>query len=171
MFSTIKRAAAAVCAVFALIAASLITTSVSAPSAGAEACSIPGGYDQAVYGAISQIAPPYPGGNWVPGNGNLNGCSDLSYVELETAGGTVSSPNQLLLFHQGYFQGTGVACNLGYQTVTSSGDWYVNVEYKYFLADEPNADPQGRAYTTFRWNGSGVEMIGELPEAVTHGQC
>ncbi|MCZ4552685.1 LppP/LprE family lipoprotein [Gordonia rubripertincta] len=92
-------------------------------------------------------------------------------MTLDTAGGTVSSPYQLLLFHDGEFLGTGTSCNLSYQTVAATADDRIDVRYRYLVGDEPNADPQGEVYVSYRWNGSGVDMLGDLPEAVTRGEC
>ncbi|MBA4022155.1 MAG: LppP/LprE family lipoprotein [Gordonia sp.] len=121
--------------------------------------------------AIAQIAPPMPGVGWVEGDSNVNTCASLTYVTLDTAGGTVSSPYQLLLFHDGEFLGTGTSCNLSYQTVAATADDRIDVRYRYLVGDEPNADPQGEVYVSYRWNGSGVDMLGDLPEAVTRGEC
>ncbi|PYE14550.1 LppP/LprE lipoprotein [Williamsia limnetica] len=121
--------------------------------------------------AIAQIAPPMPGSGWVEGESNVNTCASLTYVTLDTQGGTVSSPYQLLLFHDGEFLGTGTACNLSYQTVAATADDRIDVRYRYITGDEPNADPQGEVYVSYYWNGSGVDMLGELPEAITRGEC
>ncbi|ORM37700.1 hypothetical protein BFL43_03280 [Williamsia sp. 1135] len=121
--------------------------------------------------AIAQIAPPMPGVGWVEGESNVNTCASLTYVTLDTEGGTVSSPYQLLLFHDGEFLGTGTSCNLSYQTVAATTDDRIDVRYRYLVGDEANADPQGEAYVSYHWNGSGVDMLGELPEAVTRGDC
>lgn len=121
--------------------------------------------------AIAQIPRPMAGVDWVEGDSNVNTCASLTYVTLDTDGGTVSSPYQLLLFHGNEFLGTGTACNLSYQTVVGATDDRIDVRYRYIMGDEANADPQGEAYTSFQWNGSGVDMLGELPEAVTRGEC
>ncbi|MGK9272636.1 LppP/LprE family lipoprotein [Williamsia muralis] len=121
--------------------------------------------------AIAQIAPPMPGVNWVKGESNAGTCSLLVFVALHTQGGTGSSPNQLLLFRNGDFLGTGTACNLSYQMITGAADDQIDVRYSYIVADEPNAAPQGEVNVAYRWNGSGIDMIGELPEAATEGKC
>ncbi|MGY3556438.1 LppP/LprE family lipoprotein [Williamsia sp. R60] len=121
--------------------------------------------------AIAQIAPPMPGVNWVRGETNAGTCSLLIFVALHTQGGTGSSPNQLLLFRGGDFLGTGTACNLSYQMITGASDDQIDVRYRYIVADEPNAAPQGEVNVAYRWNGSGIDMIGELPEAITDGKC
>ena len=121
--------------------------------------------------AIAQIAPPMPGVNWVRGESNAGTCSLLIFVALHTQGGTGSSPNQLLLFRGGDFLGTGTACNLSYQMITGAADDQIDVRYRYIVADEPNAAPQGEVNVAYRWNGSGIDMIGELPEEITDGEC
>jgi hypothetical protein len=130
-----------------------------------------GGNSVMIDSAIAQIAPPMPGVGWVPGESNISSCATLTYVTLDTEGATVSSPYQLLFFHEGEFLGTGTSCNLSYQTVTGASDDQIDVRYRYLVGDEPNADPQGETSVSYRWNGSGVDMIGELPEAVTRGEC
>jgi hypothetical protein len=122
-------------------------------------------------GAISQIPPPLPGALWVSEESNFDGCADFTYVALATEGGTVSSPHQLLFFHRDEFLGTGTACNLPYQQITGATDDQVDVTYHYIVGDEPNADPQGEVSVSYRWDGVGVDMIGELPAAVTDGRC
>ncbi|PXW30199.1 UNVERIFIED_CONTAM: LppP/LprE lipoprotein [Williamsia faeni] len=121
--------------------------------------------------AITEIPTPVPGGQWVPGDSNFDSCDDFTYVTLDTLGGTVSSPQQLMFFHYHEFLGTGTACNLPYQQVTGTDDNQVHVTYRYIVGDEANASPQGLVSVTYRWNGSGVDMIGELPPAVTGGRC
>ena len=121
--------------------------------------------------AIAQIAPPMPGVNWVRGESNAGTCSLLVFVALHTQGGTGSSPNQLLLFRGGEFLGTGTACNLSYQMITGAADDRIDVRYRYIVADEPNAAPQGEVNVAYRWNESGIDMIGELPEEITDGEC
>ena len=148
------------------------TTAAAPTETGAgDDCSVPGGEPTAIANAVAAIPPPMSGVSWQAAESTLDGCSDLSYVVLETEGATVSSPWQLLLFHRGEFQGTGTRCNLGYQTVTGSGGDHVDVTYRYLVGEEPNAAPQGSVDITYRWNGSGVEMVGALPEEVTRGQC
>ncbi|NLG54889.1 MAG: LppP/LprE family lipoprotein [Rhodococcus sp.] len=144
-------------------------TTVASPDP--DSCDVPGGESATISNAISRIAPPMAGGSWTVGQSTLDGCSDLSYVVLETAGGTASSPYQLLIFHDGVMQGTGTRCNLPYQSIVDSGEDYVTVNYRYIAGDEPNAAPQGSVNITYQWTGSGVEMIGTLPEAATGGQC
>lgn len=107
------------------------------------------------------IAPPFADRSWaVWSTGNL--CGTLGYAELVTKGGTGSSPTQLLLYNEGRFLGTGIKCNALGQ-VTSSNYDSVTVGYRWPVGDDSNANMTGRASVTFRWNGSSVDMLGELP--------
>lgn len=108
------------------------------------------------------ITQPFPDRSWtVWRTGNL--CGTLGYAELATEGGTGSSPSQLLLYNEGRFLGTGIACNsLG--QVTDSTDDSVSVQYRWPVGDDSNANMRGRATVTFHWNGSSVDMLGDLPQ-------
>jgi len=137
-------------------------------------CGVPGGASAAVSNAISQIARPLPDNptaGWQPGQSNLDGCRNLSYVALDTQGATASSPNQLLLFHQGRFLGTGTKCNLAYQSVTGADGTNVHVTYRYLIGDDISAAPRGRFDVTYHWTGSQVQMIGSVPADVAHDEC
>ncbi|GGF32596.1 hypothetical protein GCM10007298_30610 [Williamsia phyllosphaerae] len=123
---------------------------------------------------IGRIAGPLrsiPDAYWVRGESGGTRCPGLSWVSLDTDGATASSPMQLLIYHNGYFQGTGIKCNAGYQTVLSSTPNSIQVRYRYLQGDDISARPSGSATVTFRWNGSAVVMDGALPYGVTLGQC
>lgn len=113
------------------------------------------------------IAPPLPGETWsVWQTGNL--CGTLGYAELATTGGTGSSPTQLLLYNNGKFLGTGIKCNALGQ-VSGSTDESVTVQYRWPQGMDSNANMTGRASVTFAWNGSSVDMLGNLPAEATPG--
>lgn len=115
------------------------------------------------------IAPPFPDRSWsVWQTGNL--CGSLGYAELATAGGTGSSPTQLLLYNEGEFLGTGIRCNALGQVIGSTAD-SVTVQYRWPVGNESNANMSGRADVTFQWNGSSVDMIGNLPQDATGTAC
>lgn len=117
----------------------------------------------------ASIAPPLPGVAWsVYQTGNL--CGTLGYSELATTGGTGSSPTQLLLFNRGEFLGTGIKCNALGQ-VTGSTDDSVSVQYRWPVGDDSNANMSGRAKVTFQWNGSSVDMVGDLPQDALGSSC
>lgn len=117
----------------------------------------------------TSIPPPLPGHSWtVWQTGNL--CGTLGYAELATAGGTGSSPTQLLLYNEGEFLGTGIRCNALGQ-VTGSTDDSVSVQYRWPIGNDSNANMRGRATVTFQWNGSSVSMLGELPQEAMPPIC
>ncbi|MFW0787690.1 LppP/LprE family lipoprotein [Gordonia sp. CPCC 206044] len=144
-----------------------------ATSAPTRSCSTDG--QSAIGAAASQIPPPLAANPRVPwvydGATNFNTCNDLSYATLGTEGATASSPMQLLLFHQGSFVGTAVKCNLAYQTVTGATADSVDVNYRYLNPGDISANPTGTVDVSFTWTGSGVQMNGDLPAALTRGQC
>lgn len=113
------------------------------------------------------IAPPFPDRGWVVWRtGNL--CGTLGYAELATEGGTGSSPTQLLLYNDGEFLGTGIRCNALGEVSGSTAD-SVTVGYRWPIGDDSNANMRGRATVTYQWNGSSVDMIGDLPQEALPG--
>ncbi|WP_010540498.1 LppP/LprE family lipoprotein [Dietzia alimentaria] len=115
------------------------------------------------------IAAPFPDRAWsVWQTGNL--CGPLGYAELETAGGTGSSPTQLLLYNEGEFLGTGIRCNALGQVTDSTSD-SVTVQYRWPIGSDSNANMRGRTDVTFQWNGSSVDMIGNLPQDAVGTAC
>ncbi|MGK2320471.1 LppP/LprE family lipoprotein [Gordonia rhizosphera] len=150
------------------------TPTVTTEESPAPTCSTDG--SAAITAAAAQIPTPLPDSGpdagWVfHGETNYNTCFDLSYAALETAGGTGSSPSQLLMFHLGRFVGRAIACNAAFQTVTGSSPTSVNVTYRYLNAGDPTANPTGRADVVFVWDASQVVMHGSLPYEVTQGKC
>lgn len=113
------------------------------------------------------ITPPLPGASWTVWQ-TSNLCGTLGYAELATAGGTGSSPTQLLLYNEGRFLGTGIRCNALGQ-VTSSNASSVTVQYRWPQGDDSNANMTGRELVTYQWNGSSVDMIGSLPPEALPG--
>lgn len=145
------------------------TTAQASPSAAAptrtqcEPSSVP------VSTNAANIAPPLQGVTWsVYQTGNL--CGTLGYAELATAGGTGSSPTQLLLYNDGEFLGTGITCNALGQ-VTGSTDDSISVQYRWPVGNDSNANMSGRANVTFQWNGSSVDMVGDLPQDAIGSSC
>lgn len=117
---------------------------------------------------------------WVPdpdvGHGG-DFCGGLSWVAVEGANSNFPArPRQLLIYHDGAFQGTAIRCDaFRGQEVTSVSPDAVQVTYKFVDVSIPEQnrkqDPLGRATVTLRWNGSRVVMDGSLPYAFTKGQC
>ncbi|KWX68638.1 LppP/LprE family lipoprotein [Mycobacterium sp. NAZ190054] len=111
--------------------------------------------------AVSEL-PRDPRSNqaWSPEPlaGNYNECAQLSAVIVK-ANTNAENPNtRAVLFHQGKFIPTGVPDTYGFNgldTTQSTGD---TVALKY-SGGMPGLD----SVVKFRWNGGGVELIGNTP--------
>ncbi|TQC46217.1 LppP/LprE family lipoprotein [Rhodococcus sp. WS4] len=109
-----------------------------------------------------------PGGDpWVPGTATDaagENCPQLLWATAETPMGTVSSPTQVLFFHDGTYLGTATAESYAYTRVVGSTDDAVSVEYKWLGDQDSNCCPSGGpAVITFTWDGSQVVMEQPLP--------
>ena len=148
----------------------------TAPS-DADRCAPDIGLDAAAARDISSIAPPIPGGRWRAYNSGGQWCPGMSWVELDsTATGAPVRPHQLLIYHAGRFQGTGISCDARHgQYVLATTRDAITVRYSYVDVTNPEQqstqNPVGAAVVTFRWNGSRVVMDGALPYAFTEGKC
>jgi hypothetical protein len=90
--------------------------------------------------------------------GNYNECAQLSAVIIKANTNSENPNTRALLFHQGKFIPTGVPDTYGFNgldTTQSTGD---TVALKY-----SNGVPGLDSIVKFRWNGSGVELIGNTP--------
>lgn len=142
-------------------AASAVNTDSLAPPPGD--CSVD------VQRIASETPGPFPGVGWTVGqSGNL--CGELGYLFLETAGGTVSSPTNVVLFHRGQRvatqPGTTPRVLLGQHS-----DFHV--ELRIALEPVPGQPNAGADYqsTVYVWNplaGAGdATAIGPLPPGMT----
>jgi len=90
--------------------------------------------------------------------GNYNECAPLSAVIVEANTNAENPSTRAVLFHLGRYIPTGVPDTFGFNgldTAQSTGDT-VALEY--------DAGIDGLSSTVkFRWNGSGVELIGNAP--------
>ncbi|MGU3292074.1 LppP/LprE family lipoprotein [Williamsia sp. M5A3_1d] len=125
----------------------------------------------------ARIPQPDHNGSWHAYNAGGAWCRGLSWIELDRAGALAPvREHQLLIFHNGHFQGTGIRCEAprGQYVLATSPD-AITVQYTYI--DESNPEQQrsqggvGKADVTFRWNGSRIVMDGTLPYAFTEGKC
>ncbi|WP_460355736.1 LppP/LprE family lipoprotein [Mycobacterium sp. ZZG] len=90
--------------------------------------------------------------------GNYNECAQLSAVIIK-ANTNAENPNtRALLFHQGKFIPTGVPDTYGFNGLDSTQSTGDTVALKY-SGGVPGLD----SVVKFRWNGSGVELIGNTP--------
>lgn len=126
---------------------------------------------------IASIPPPRPQGRWRAYNSGGVWCPGLSWIELDsTISGSPVRPHQLLIYHAGRFQGTGITCEArhGEYVLATTRD-AITVRYSYVDVANPDQqstqNPVGKVVVTFRWNGSRVVMDGSLPYAFTEGKC
>ena len=98
------------------------------------------------------------GWNPEPVAGNYNPCAQLSAVIIK-ANTNAENPNtRALLFHQGKFIPTGVPDTYGFNGIDSAVTTGDTVALRY-SSGAPGLDSVVR----FRWNGNGVELIGNTP--------
>ncbi|MBQ7805794.1 LppP/LprE family lipoprotein, partial [Rhodococcus sp. (in: high G+C Gram-positive bacteria)] len=97
------------------------------------------------------------------GETNFDPCAELSYAIAETNGGTGSSPQHVMFFHRGEYQGTATACSFGFTSVIDSSSDSVTVQYKWPRGMDSNANPSGLATAIFVWDGNEVVMQNDLP--------
>ena len=108
--------------------------------------------------AVSELPPdPRSEQAWNPEPlaGNYNECALLSAVVIKANTNSENPNTRALLFHRGKFIPTGVPDTFGFNGLDSSettGDT-VALEYS---SGVPGLD----SVVKFRWNGSGVELIG-----------
>lgn len=109
------------------------------------------------------VPAPMPGATWTVNadESNYDPAKELSFVVLETEGGTGSSPKQLMLFHFGEYLGTGTVHNVGYQRIVDAGDNYVSVAYG--TPGASNADVIWHEPVVYEWVGDHVDMHGSIP--------
>ncbi|MGQ9348381.1 MULTISPECIES: LppP/LprE family lipoprotein [Mycolicibacterium] len=111
--------------------------------------------------AVSELPrDPRSGQGWNPEPlaGNYSECAQLSAVIIKANTNQPNPNTRAVLFHQGKFIPTGVPDTYGFNgldTTQTTGD---TVALKY-SSGMPGLDSVVR----FRWNGSGVELIGNTP--------
>lgn len=154
------------------------------PTTTAAAQTVPCGVDLSspvIAEAVTRLRPAFddpelqgdPNVQWSPDyvNGNYDPCATLSGVTVTITGATGSSPVQVLMFHEGVYQGTGTYDAYGSTSVdlAASTDDTVVVDYRYTQGDESNADASGLAVVRYRWVDDRVEMLDQLPPEATGG--
>lgn len=120
----------------------------------------------AISAGLDQVpaATQIPGIEWTfLGETNFDPCAELSYAIAETNGGTGSSPQHVMFFHRGEYQGTATACSFGFTSVIDSSSDSVTVQYKWPRGMDSNANPSGLATAIFVWDGNEVVMQNDLP--------
>jgi LppP/LprE lipoprotein len=90
--------------------------------------------------------------------GNYNECAQLSVVIVK-ANTNAENPNtRAVMFHQGRFIPTGVPDTYGFNGVDASVSTGDTVALRY-----SNGTPGLESVVKFRWNGAGVELMGNAP--------
>ena len=103
---------------------------------------------------------PRSGQGWypVPIAGNYNECAQLSVV-IVRANTNAENPNtRAVMFHLGKFIPTGVPDTYGFNGVDNSVSTGDTIALRY-----SNGMPGLDSVVRFRWNGNGVELIGNTP--------
>jgi hypothetical protein len=98
------------------------------------------------------------GWNPEPLAGNYNECAQLSAVVIKANTNSENPNTRALLFHRGKFIPTGVPDTYGFNGLDSSGSTGDTVALQYI-----GGVPGLNSVVKFRWNGSGVELIGNTP--------
>ena len=98
------------------------------------------------------------GWNPEPLAGNYNECAQLSVVIVK-ANTNAENPNtRAVMFHLGKFIPTGVPDTYGFNGIDKSVSTGDTVALRY-----SNGVPGLDSVVKFRWNGNGVELIGNTP--------
>jgi hypothetical protein len=112
----------------------------------------------AIAKAVSELPKdPRSGQGWNPEPlvGNYNECAQLSAVIVK-ANTNAENPNtRAVMFHLGKFIPTGVPDTFGFNDIDSSTSTGDTIALRY-----SNGVPGLDSIVKFRWNGNGVELIG-----------
>ena len=108
--------------------------------------------------AVAELPPdPRSDQGWraEPMAGNYNPCAQLSAVIVRANTNSENPNTRAVMFHLGKFIPTGVPDTYGFNGLDRSQTTGDTVALKY-----SNGVPGLDAIVKFRWNGSGVELIG-----------
>ena len=108
--------------------------------------------------AVSELPPdPRSDQGWraEPMAGNYNECAQLSAVIVKANTNSENPNTRAVMFHLGKYIPTGVPDTYGFNGLDSSQTTGDTVALKY-----SNGVPGLDSVVKFRWNGSGVELIG-----------
>jgi hypothetical protein len=87
----------------------------------------------------------------------------LTAIVGDSLGGTVSSPEQVFLFHHDRYLGTALKAAPGYTSIVSQSGTTVTVLYKYPVGGEALCCPSGHGTVRFHWNGSRIRVLDPIP--------
>jgi hypothetical protein len=128
----------------------------------------------AIAAAVAQVRPAFadrPERTWstTPYASNYDPCATLSAALILLKDGTGSSPEQVLMFHDGVYQGTGTFNAYGFTDldVAASTNDTVVVHYGYEKPGETTASASGGVTVRYQWSGGAVHMLDPLPAVIT----
>lgn len=114
-----------------------------------------------------QRTPPSAVGPWSIDSADTSAydpAQRLSAIVLSVQGATVSSPQQVALFHHDLYIGTTTFEAYPYQSVQRVVDNVIHVDYRYLRPGDPNAAPSGTTWSNFTlFTDGSVVMDGETP--------
>jgi hypothetical protein len=126
---------------------------------------------QQAVATLPRPVPNLPDATWDASHADTSGydpCAALAWSVVSVADGTPSSPNAILLFHDGKYLGTATKVQYPFEpTVTRKSETSIAVTYRYAKQTDANANPSGTADATFTWDTAAgkVEMTGAVPPA------
>jgi LppP/LprE lipoprotein len=132
----------------------------AAPTAAADPCAVDLAAPEIAKTVSELPRDPRSGQAWSPEPlaGTYNECAQLSAIIVK-ANTNAESPNtRAVLFHLGKFIPTGVPDTYGFNGIEQSASTGDTVALVY-----SNGTPGLESVVKFRWNGAGVELIGNAP--------
>lgn len=104
-----------------------------------------------------------------PDGGTYDPCAPHSAASVTVQGATAGSPEQVMMFDDGTYQGTGTLEAHGLTTIDvgASTDDTVVVTYRYPKPGESTAGASGLATVRSRWVDGAVQMPDTLPPEIT----
>jgi hypothetical protein len=133
---------------------------VAAPTAEADPCAVNLNAPEIAQAVSALPRDPRSQQGWypVPLAGNYNQCAPLSVV-IVRANSNAENPNtRAVMFHLGKFIPSGVPDTYGFNGIDTSVSTGDTVALRY-----SNGMPGLDSVVKFRWNGNGVELIGNTP--------
>ena len=157
------------------------TTEVTSPrSTEAESCAPLKG-KQALEQFVGEVPPPFPDSPPGPENQwsldssveHYDPCAPLSWITLRIDASTVSSPYQIMFFHNGEYVGPATQQAFDYSpAITELGPAMVQVTFRWAQEGEANVNASGVATSMYAWNEQAgrLERQGELPVGAMSAQ-
>ena len=142
-------------------AAPTVAAAPGGPTAAqSDPCAVNLGASEIARAAAALPPDPRSGQGWTPEPlaGNYNQCAQLSAVIVKANTNAGKPGTRAIMFHLGKFIPTGVPDTLGFNGLDISASTGDTVALKY-----SNGVPGLDSIVRFRWNGNGVELIGNVP--------